>query len=396
MDYHSQREYNCVSLLTGSQLMHPTRVFILASRPLFAQGVESLLSGQPGIEVIGVAAFAPDTLARMQIAAPDVVIVEAKCEEQSFLVAQVLESIPGAKVIGLSLEDNRIHTYYQRMKRGRRVEDLLETIREPVDWHSRSPEELRLFVLFQGRYGQRILENIRRFAPEAWTVDAWRVPSPLPPVVDDLTFPPEVLPTDLPAADLVLSLGENIDVARLVPAVVECTGARAVIAPVDNVAWLPDSLGRQLHTQLAEIGVTTVFPKPFCSLTEQSYNVRQHKVSFDEPAIGEFAHYFGCPVFRIDCDDQWIIEVNVERDTPCGCARAVADQLVGVDVQESVAQAGLFHHRYPCLATQCVDPGLGESLIGISGGFVQQAVQIEIAPCLPQTTGQVSSVASVE
>ena len=34
--------------------MYPTRVFILASRPLFAQGVESLLSGQPGIKVIGV------------------------------------------------------------------------------------------------------------------------------------------------------------------------------------------------------------------------------------------------------------------------------------------------------------------------------------------------------
>ena len=90
--------------------MYPTRVFILTSQPLFAQGVQSLLSGQPGIEVVGVATVDPDVFAQVQAAAPDVVIIEAGSGGQSRLVAQVLESIPGAKVVGLTLEDNRIHT----------------------------------------------------------------------------------------------------------------------------------------------------------------------------------------------------------------------------------------------------------------------------------------------
>ena len=367
--------------------MNPSRVFILASQPLFAQGVESLLSGQPGIEVIGVATTGPDVFAKVRTAAPDVVIIEAKGGEQSRLVAQVLESIPGVKVIGLTLEDNRIHTYYQQMKQGHRVEDLLEAIREPVDWHGLSPEALRLFVLFQGHYGQRILENVRRFAPEAWTVEDWCAPSALPPLVDDPTpfsSMSRFLPTHLPAADLVLSLGESVGAANLLPGVVERTGARAVIAPVDNVAWLPDGMVRQLRVQMMELGVTVIFPKPFCSLTERSCNVRQQEVSFEDPWIGEFARYFGRPVFRIECDDRWIIEVEVERDAACGCARAVACQLVGVDVRESVVQAGLFHHHYPCLATACVDPGLGEPLIQVSGDFVRQAVEIEVTPCLPQ------------
>ena len=111
--------------------------------------------------------------------------------------------------------------------------------------------------------------------------------------------------------------------------------------------------------------------------------MRQHEVSFDDPWIGEFARYFGRPAFRIDYDDQWIIEVDVERDTACGCARAVADQLVGVDVQEAVVQAGLFHRHYPCLATAHMDPDLGESLIQVSGDLTRQAVKVEIAPCLP-------------
>jgi len=88
--------------------MSLSRVFILVSQPLFAQGVQSLLSAQPGIEVIGVATVGPDMFAKVRAAVPDVVIVETRGEEQSHLVAQVLEFIPGAKVIGLTLEDNRI------------------------------------------------------------------------------------------------------------------------------------------------------------------------------------------------------------------------------------------------------------------------------------------------
>jgi len=362
-----------------------SRVFILASRPLFAEGVQSLLAGQPGLEVVGVASADPEAFAQVQAVTPDVVIVEATGGEQSHLVAQVLASIPDAKVVGLSLEDNRIHTYYQQMKQGRRVEDLVEAIRGPVDWQSRSPETLRLFVLFQGQYGQRILDNVRRSAPETWTVNAWRTPSNLPQVVDD---PLSFLPMHLPATDLVLSLGESVSTAQLIPDIVERTDAQAVIAPVDNVSWLPDGLVHQLHAQLTAMGITAAFPKPFCSLTVNCYNMRQREVSFEDPWIGEFARHFGQPSFSIECDAQHqrIKEVRVRRDTACGCARDVARQLVGVDVREAVIQAGLLHHHYPCRATMRVDPDLGKPLIQISGDLMRQAVEVEIASRLPQGT----------
>ena len=365
--------------------MNISRVFILASRPLFAEGVQSLLSGQPGIEVVGVAA--PDEFAQVQATTPDVVIIEAQGKEQGRLVAQVLESIPDAKIISLTLEDNRIHTYYQQSKQGRRVEDLLETIREPVSLQSHSPRTLRLFILYQAHYGQRILENIQRYAPGGWTVEAWQAPAHLPLVVDD---PLSFLPAHLPIADLVLSLGESGGAAQLLPGIVERTGARALIAPVDNVAWLPDGLIRQLRVWMTAIGVAAVFPKPFCSLTENCYNVRQQEVAFDDPWIGEFACHFGRPVFRIACDGEKITQVKVERDTACGCARFVARQLVGVDISEAIIQAGLFHHHYPCLSTMRVDPTLGKPLIQIAGNFMRQTVENEIAPYLPQTPHLVS------
>ncbi len=360
----------------------PTRVFILANQPLFAQGVESLLSEQPEIEVLGVAAITTENLSAVRDAAPDVVVVEAREEEQGRLVAMVLAKVPDARVVGLSLDDNRIHTYYQQMKHSRRVEDLLEAIQgsspPSVEWYGRSVEELRLFVLFQAHYGQRILDNLRRYAPRTWTVNAWRAPAGLPVVVDD---PSPYLPLHLPTADLVLSLGESAGVAQLLPGIVERTGAQAVIAPVDNVAWLPDGLVHQLGQWLEGMGVTAVFPKPFCSLTETVYNLPQRERRFDNPWIAEFARHFGRPIFHITCDGEKIATVQVERDAACGCARSVARQLVGVNVREAVIQAGLFHHHYPCLATMRVDPHLGIPLIQASGNFMRRAVGDEIAVC---------------
>lgn len=369
--------------------MNQSRVFILASQTLFAEGVQSLLSEQPGITVIGAATVESDALSRLREANPDVVIVEATGDSQSRLVAQVLEMVPGAKVLGLSLDDNCIYTYTRQLKQSQSVEDLVEAIRTP-DWSSRSPDTLRLFALYQGHYGQRILDNIRRFAPKTWKVEAWHAPTALPQVVD---APSQFLPLHLPTVDIILSLGESPSAAQLLPDIVERTGAQAVIAPVDNADWLPDGLARQLSNQLTMMDMVAVFPKPFCSLTEDSYNIHEHEVSFDSVWIAEFAQHFGQPAFEIECSNGRIIHANVRRDTACGCARDVARQLVGVETHDAVLQAGLFQHHYPCLATMRLDAVLNEPLIQISGNFMRQAVEIEIAAYSPEESRALQSTA---
>ncbi|MFO7741124.1 MAG: DUF166 family protein [Anaerolineae bacterium] len=362
--------------------MPTRRVFILASQPLFAQGVESLLSGQSDISVVGTALVGPDAFDQLSDAAPDVIIIEAEgAEEQRRLVTKSLARASHAKIIGLTPDDNRISIFYQQMKESRQVSDLLEEIVEPLSLQGRGPSGLRLFVLHQGHYGERILEHIRRFAPTSWSVDAWRAPSDLPPIVD---APRTFLPLDLPGAHLVLSLGQVAGLAQLVPSVVQLTGARSVIVPADNAAWLPDGLASQLHSQLAEAGVTAVFPKPFCSLTQDSYNLREHRVSYDDPCIAEFARHFGRPVLHMVCETGRITDIEVKRDTACGSARAVARELIGTDVDEAVQQAGLLHHHSPCSAAMRVDPSLGEPLIQIAGELMRQAVEDALDTCLSQ------------
>ena len=238
---------------------------------------------------------------------------------------------------------------------------------------------MRILAIITGEYGQRHVDNVRTHGPAEWQVELWRAPAVLPPVVD---YPEDYLPESLPSADLILALGEHRGVAELVPEVARMTGARAVIAPVDREQWLPRGLARQLRGWLAEINVTCVTPKPFCSLTETHYNVRRHRVEYDSPLIAEFARRFGQPNLRIDVNDRTraITAIEVVRDACCGCARHVAQGLVGVSVDDAEQEAGLLHHHYPCLAGMAKDPDFNDTLMHVSGNILKEQVGQQIKP----------------
>ncbi|HIP97159.1 MAG TPA: hypothetical protein EYH32_08115, partial [Anaerolineae bacterium] len=123
---------------------------------------------------------------------------------------------------------------------------------------------MRILALVHGIYGERIVRNIRARAPQGWEIESLQAPRALPIIVEE---PEEFLPPTLPRVDLILHLAETHQAAQLLPGVVRLTGARAVIAPVDNPAWLPEGLKTQLRRELAELGAEAVFPRPFCSLT---------------------------------------------------------------------------------------------------------------------------------
>ena len=190
---------------------------------------------------------------------------------------------------------------------------------------------MRVLVAIQGYYGQSIVDNVRRHCPPDWEVHSHTFPTGLPAIVDD---PGAFLPGDLPAADLLISLGEHPGVAQLIPDMVKMTGATAVIAPADSRAWLPFGLARQIQRKLESMGVDMVYPVPFCSLTEKDSQ---------NPYIREFARYFGRPEVDMEFyrDDRHRIgKVDVIREAPCGSTRFVADGLVGVWFRDAVEKRG--------------------------------------------------------
>ena len=238
---------------------------------------------------------------------------------------------------------------------------------------------MRILAVIGGEYGQRHVDNLRAHAPADWQIEVWRAPAVLPPVVD---YPEDHLPESLPPADLILALGEHRGVAELIPEIAKMTGARAVVAPVDREEWLPRGLARQLRGWLADLGVSCVTPKPFCSLTETHYNVRRQRIEYEAPLIAEFARHFGQPGLSIvvDPETRTIADVQVERDACCGCARFVAQGLVGVSADDAEFEAGMLHHHYPCLAGMGKDPDFNDTPMHVSGNILKDRVGEQVRP----------------
>ncbi len=238
---------------------------------------------------------------------------------------------------------------------------------------------MQLLAIITGEYGQRHVDNLRAHSPSDWQIEVWQAPASYPLVID---YPEDFLPASLPPADLVLAFGEHKGVAELVPEVVKATGARAVIAPVDREEWLPRGLARQLRGWLEQMSVACVTPKPFCSLTETTYNVRRYQVEYNDPLIAEFARHFGRPRLHITVDPETrvITEAAVLRDACCGCARFVAEGLVGVSADEAEFAAGMLHHHYPCLAGMGKDTDFNDTLMHVSGNILKEEVAGQVRP----------------
>jgi hypothetical protein len=240
-----------------------------------------------------------------------------------------------------------------------------------------------VLTVTQGQWGERIADNVGRFHPPSWTVHRWAAPRALPLVVDD---PADFLPPTLPGVDLVLTLGETAAVAQLIPDIVKMTGAKAVIAPIDRNESLPPGLVAQLRRWLEDLGAAVAFPKPFCSLTESTYNQPPIVVAYDDPTIRRFARHFGTPRFRMTVDgDRRIGSPAVERDSACGCASFVAQGLVGRPVDEAEYEAGMLHHHYPCLASMNQDADYKDTLMHVSGHILRGAVKAQIKEHLEPT-----------
>ncbi len=240
---------------------------------------------------------------------------------------------------------------------------------------------MEILAVISGEYGKRHVENITANGPSSWQVSTWKAPPVFPPFIDD---PEDFLPEEFAPADLILSFAEHKGAAELLPDIARLTGAKAVLVAVDDEAWLPRGLDRQLHGWLDAMNIACATPKPLCSLTPSTYGVTRHEqAEYHSPQITEFATYFGKPELKLEIDPEAgvITAVEVQRDAVCGCARAVARDLIGVSVNDAEEKSGLLHHHYPCLASMVKLPHFNhDTLMHVSGQLLKNNVGEQVKP----------------
>ena len=222
---------------------------------------------------------------------------------------------------------------------------------------------MRILLVIQGDHGMRYVEALKNHGPSDWVIDHYAFAAKLSIGVDDSWD--DILPSDLPQYDLMLMLQEEPVVVEMAPDLAKLTGVKAIIAPIENKAYLPSGLARQVSKKLAKKGIEMIHPLVFCSITEDDS---------ENPYIKEFARYFGRPKVEITLDKDKVGGVKVLRDAPCGNTRYVAQHLVGVPVKDAVEQSGLMHHAHPCTTTMTMDPEIGDTLMHHAGLLTKQAV----------------------
>ncbi len=109
------------------------RVVMLFSHPLFGRGVESLLCGQTGMEVVGWERDANEFIEHIQDLCPDVVLIDGSdptCDPVPVMM-RLLKEGTGAKVITLNVQNNTMCVYCGERRIVKGVEDLVQAILQP-------------------------------------------------------------------------------------------------------------------------------------------------------------------------------------------------------------------------------------------------------------------------
>ncbi len=235
---------------------------------------------------------------------------------------------------------------------------------------------MKILIIIQGKYGNRIVEHIKSRAPEDWEINSWKLPNISEPIVEE---PDNYLPVELPEADLILHLGEQAQAAQLIPDMVKGTGAQGVVASIDNSGWIPQGLRVQLRRELARKGVTIVFPEPLCSLDEEKVGFyKSTQEPYTSEVIKEFARHFGFPSLEVEIDEQGFIKNAIaRRGSPCGSTIYTLNRIIGLEAKQSIPSAGLMCLHYPCLASMQLERGDHgvDTIMHTSGRVFNEALQ---------------------
>jgi DNA-binding NarL/FixJ family response regulator len=108
---------------------HTSRVYIVSQTSLFAQGIRSLLGGEPSIEILGVENDPIKAIESARSLQPEVIIVEDPAEQGQWeRLGPFIRLATGARIVALNLnlEDVTVYDHHHIAARG--PADLVEAI----------------------------------------------------------------------------------------------------------------------------------------------------------------------------------------------------------------------------------------------------------------------------
>lgn len=227
---------------------------------------------------------------------------------------------------------------------------------------------MRIYILHSyGEYVNRFIETLATHSPSLASsiTGIEELSKDLPSFVEDVS---PYLPNNMPDSDLLIVIGVHQDILASLSQIVEKTGAKAVIIPLEDPTWCPLGLQKQIEQDLQQMNVEYSFPKPFCSLKPDNAT----------PTINEFIELskMGMPLVEVGIDNELFTEdCRVLRSAPCGSTYHVIDNLKAKHISDVEKEISKYHHAYPCTASMAIDNVLGDTILHKAGYMIKAAVK---------------------
>ncbi|MFX1520450.1 MAG: DUF166 domain-containing protein [Promethearchaeota archaeon] len=227
---------------------------------------------------------------------------------------------------------------------------------------------MRIYILHSyEEYVNRFVETLATHSPSlaASIIGIDERSKNLPSFVEDVS---PYLPENMPDSDLLIMIGVHQDLLASLPQIVEKTGAKAVIVPLEDPTWCPLGLQKQIERDLEQMNVEYSFPKPFCSL----------KPNDATPTINEFIELssMGMPLVKVEIENELFSDdCKVLRSAPCGSSYYVIENLKMKHISDVEKEISKYHHAYPCTASMAIDNVLGDTILHRAGYMIQAAVK---------------------
>jgi hypothetical protein len=209
-----------------------------------------------------------------------------------------------------------------------------------------------------GHYPAMVEEHLRA---QGAPVASYQVPADCFEAVD---HPEAYLPPELGQAAVLIAVALPAALLTALPKRLADTNCRALIVPVEDPSWLRPGPALLLERACQAAGLECEVPVPFCALVPSS------------ETITEFCEQYrlGRPRLHMSSNHGTLTEVDCLRGSPCGLTNWVADQLLGLRLEDVLTKARVCHHARPCLASMALVPETGDTLMHASVDILTAAV----------------------
>jgi hypothetical protein len=197
-------------------------------------------------------------------------------------------------------------------------------------------------VITRGKYGLRLIENIRKHS--GFKVSSLELPETLPDFIEDPSGFVNGFDKSFFSNDLIITYIMHPDITPEIIRLAGQEGAKAVIIAgglaraggKDELSDISKKYG--IHIEINEI---------CCDIGSSGNNV-----------VKEFISIFGRPQIKVTTKDGLISNIVVIRGAPCGSTWHMAKNLIGSKIHDAPAKGGLLVQQYPCRAIRGTRSGI--------------------------------------